>query len=383
MQTALGDGTILAIETSCDETAAAVIRAGRQVISNVVASQMHLHERYGGVVPELASREHIKTLPPVIAEALAAVPGGWDAVDAIACTYGPGLASALLSGVNAAKGLAWSLGKPLIAVNHLEGHIYANWLITAEDSQSAEPPEPPFPLVALVVSGGHTTLVLLRDHGDYRLLGQTRDDAAGEAFDKAARIMGLGYPGGPLIQRVAASIPQTDLVVPRAWLPDSYDFSFSGVKTHVVHEVERLLQANGSADITLAEAHPAATAHLARAFEEAVVDVLVQKTVAAAAAFDARCVLLAGGVAANRRLRESLIARSPIPVRYPPLWLCTDNAAMIGAAAWYRRDQGLQHDWSLSVAPNLRLVPDTKPYRRGDERRDKHRVTDHRPPTTS
>ncbi len=198
----LSGKTILALETSCDETAAAVIRDGRTIISNEVASQMHLHERYGGVVPEVASREHILNITPVLEAAIAPLPGGWDAIDAVACTYGPGLAGALLTGVNVAKGLAWARGLPLIAVNHLEAHIYANWLVP-EGMAPAEHPDPPFPLVCLIVSGGHTTLVLLRDHGDYQLLGQTRDDAAGEAFDKAARIMGLGYPGGPRVEKLA------------------------------------------------------------------------------------------------------------------------------------------------------------------------------------
>ncbi len=359
------DWTILALETSCDETAAAVIRGGREIVSSVVASQMHLHERYGGVVPELASREHITSIAPVINDALAPLARGWDEIDAIACTYGPGLASALLTGVNAAKGLAWARGKPLVGVNHLEGHIYATWLIP-EGTQPDLPP--PFPLVALVVSGGHTALVLLRDHGDYQLLGQTRDDAAGEAFDKAARIMGLGYPGGPQVQQWAARATANDLRVPRAWLSDSYDFSFSGVKTHVLQEVERRRAMHVEPAKSLAELDPQATASLAAAFQNSIIDVLTQKTVAAAEAYDARCIVLAGGVAANGPLRELLIRRAPVPVRYPPITLCTDNAAMIGAAAFYRYVEGLQHDWSLSVVPNLRLVPHTRPYRRGDER---------------
>jgi N6-L-threonylcarbamoyladenine synthase len=340
------DWTILALETSCDETAAAVIRGGRMVISNEVASQMHLHERYGGVVPEVASREHILSMTPVIEAALAPLPGGWDEVDAIACTQGPGLAGALLTGVNAAKGLAWSRRKPLVAVNHLEGHIYANWLRSVDGSQGGQD-DPPFPLVCLIVSGGHTTLVLLRDHGDYQLLGQTRDDAAGEAFDKAVRIMGLGYPGGPRVEQVARGVDPGDVRVPRAWLGDSYDFSFSGVKTHVLHAME---------------AHNAGqrdehyTARLAAAFQEAVVDVLSAKTVRAATDFGARCVLLAGGVAANGPLRQALIARSPVPVRYPPIRYCTDNAAMIGAAAFFRYEQGLQQGWTLSIKPNLKVV---------------------------
>ncbi|HEX5692245.1 MAG TPA: tRNA (adenosine(37)-N6)-threonylcarbamoyltransferase complex transferase subunit TsaD, partial [Roseiflexaceae bacterium] len=215
------DFTILAIETSCDETAAAIVRGGREIVANVVASQIDEHRRYGGIVPEVASRQHILALSAVIDEALAQLPGGWEKIHAVAATYGPGLSGALLTGLNAAKAIAWSRDLPFVGVNHLEAHIYANWLATP---QNAEQALPQFPLVALVVSGGHTMLALLEGHGRYRLLGQTRDDAAGEAFDKAARIMGLGFPGGPAIQRAAGGAP-SGVVLPRAWLRDSYDFS--------------------------------------------------------------------------------------------------------------------------------------------------------------
>ena len=308
---------------------------------------MHLHERYGGVVPEVASREHILSMAPVVEAALAPLPGGWDAVDAVACTYGPGLAGALLTGINTAKGLAWARGLPLIGVNHLEAHIYANWLVP-EGVAPADHPDPIFPLVSLIVSGGHTTLVLLRDHGDYQLLGQTRDDAAGEAFDKAARIMGLGYPGGPQVELTARGVDRGDVRVPRAWLGESYDFSFSGVKTHVLHAVEDHQHQATPDDSYIPK--------LAGAFQDSVVDVLVTKTVRAAEANGARCILLAGGVAANRALRDTLIERSPIPVHSPPIRLCTDNAAMVGAAAYFRSAAGLQHDWSLSARPSLKLV---------------------------
>jgi tRNA N6-adenosine threonylcarbamoyltransferase len=425
--TLASDFTILAIETSCDETAAAVVRGGREIIANVVASQIDEHRRYGGIVPEVAARQHILALPTVVREALAQLPGGWDAIHAVAATYGPGLSGALLTGLNAAKAIAWSRGLPFVGVNHLEAHIYANWLIPGQQSavsgrQSAEPddrrpttndrqPEartknkeqrtkesetltpsplhpftpslPSFPLVALVVSGGHTLLALLEGHGSYRLLGQTRDDAAGEAFDKAARIMGLGFPGGPAIQRAATSAPG-GVTLPRAWLRDSYDFSFSGLKTAVLHQVqgrrereEKVATKNlpqrdkkGALQTEEPALHgpsPAAKAdgprtndkfmtQLAYAFQESVVDVLVTKTVDAARAFDATEILLAGGVAANARLREELARRSPLPLRCPPPALCTDNAAMIAAAAFYRFDVGRQSGWDLDVEPNLPLA---------------------------
>lgn len=364
--------TILAIETSCDETAAAIVRNGREIISNVVASQIDEHRRYGGIVPEVASRQHMLALMPVVQEALAALPGGWDAIDAIAATYGPGLSGALMTGLNAAKSMAWARSLPLIGVNHIEAHIYANWL-------EQEPPR--FPIIALVVSGGHTLLALMEEHGRYQLLGQTRDDAAGEAFDKAARVMGLGFPGGPAIQRAAEHAPG-GVVLPRAWLRNSYDFSFSGLKTAVLHQVrersereqrnaqpsrrsrdhERPSQA---APASVSVANPSNSpntpnnerfiAQLAFAFQESIVDVLVTKAVGAAQAFKATEIVLAGGVAANARLREELVRRSPIEVRFPPMALCTDNAAMIAAAAYYRRADTTQQGWALDVAPNLKL----------------------------
>jgi N6-L-threonylcarbamoyladenine synthase len=392
------DFTILALETSCDETAAAVVRGGREIIANVVASQIDEHRRYGGIVPEVASRQHILALPTVVAEALAQLPGGLDSIHAVAATYGPGLSGALLTGLNAAKAIAWARDLPFVGVNHLEAHIYANWLNlesqgigdrgqesrdTAPNPQPPPPDHPQFPLVALVVSGGHTLLALLEAHGVYRMLGQTRDDAAGEAFDKAARIMGLGFPGGPAIQRTAANAPG-GVVLPRAWLRDSYDFSFSGLKTAVLHQVqgrrereEKVASKNlpqrgkNHGPNSEAQSEPSSTAatagdatratdkymaQLAYAFQESVVDVLVTKTIDAARAFDATEILLAGGVAANARLREELIRRALVPVRCPPLALCTDNAAMIAAAAFYRFDAGRQSGWDLDVEPNLPLA---------------------------
>ena len=344
---------ILAIETSCDETAAAVIRNGRDILANSVASQIDLHQQYGGVVPEVASRQHIITIAPIVRDVLAKLPNGWNDVDAVAATYGPGLAGALLTGINTAKSLAWARSLPLVGVNHLEGHIYASWLKTSDDD-AAEPPQ--FPLIALVVSGGHTALVLLRDHGDYKLLGQTRDDAVGEAFDKVARIIGLGYPGGPVMEKTAATATPSKLKLPRAWLRGTYDWSFSGLKTAVLNIVQERMSSRFEHE-KLAAVDPIFTAQLAAAFQDSAVDVLVQKTVAAAREFGAKEIVLAGGVAANKALRQALTDHAaPIPVRYPPIWLCTDNAAMIGAAAYYRYESGLQTDWSLDADSGLKLV---------------------------
>jgi N6-L-threonylcarbamoyladenine synthase len=387
------DFTILAIETSCDETAAAIVRGGQEILANVVASQIDEHRRYGGIVPEVASRQHILAITPVIEEALAQLQGGWEQINAVAATYGPGLAGALLTGLNTAKTIAWSRDLPFVGVNHIEAHIYANWLGTRDwgsgGEKSAAPtpnpqppiPNPQFPLIALVVSGGHTLLALLEGHGSYRLLGQTRDDAAGEAFDKAARIMGLGFPGGPAIQRAAEQAPG-GVTLPRAWLRDSYDFSFSGLKTAVLHQVqgrqnreakvpgvrsqESGVKSRGTGNREQNPQLPTPNsqlpspdkymAQLAYAFQESVVDVLVTKAIDAARSYGATEILLAGGVAANTRLREELARRAPVPLRCPPPALCTDNAAMIGAAAFFRFEAGLQSGWDLDVQPNLKLA---------------------------
>jgi N6-L-threonylcarbamoyladenine synthase len=381
MTTLPDDFTILALETSCDETAAAVVRGGRSLLANIVASQMELHQRFGGIVPEVASRQHMLSLTPVVEAALKAVPGGWADIHAVAATRGPGLSGALLTGLNAAKAMAWQRGLPFIGVNHLEAHIYASWLATeAHEPTLAErtqarllPATPAFPLVALVVSGGHTLLVLLRDHGDYMLLGQTRDDAVGEAFDKVARILGLGYPGGPAIQQAALGVAPAG-VLPRAWLRDSFDFSFSGLKTAVLHKVqerqelrERLPTRPNSAERRnprTSQPAPATpppaldstfVAQIAHAFQESVVDVLCAKTVNAAVRYGASEIILAGGVAANLRLREELTRRAAVPVRCPPLALCTDNAAMVAAAAFYRYDSVTLDDWATDVNPSLAL----------------------------
>jgi len=304
---------ILGIETSCDETAVGVVADGRRLLANVVASQAALHARYGGVVPEVASRHHIEAMLPVVRAALAESGKRPADLDAIAVTAGPGLAGALLVGLNTAKALAYAWDRPLIAVNHLEGHVYANWLAAAT---------PPLPAVALIVSGGHSEIVLVEEHGCYAYLGRTRDDAAGEAFDKAARVLGLGFPGGPAIERAARDAGPRPPRLPRAWLGASNDFSFSGLKTAVLN-------------LARSEGAPAA-AEIAAGFQAAVVDVLATKTLRAADAAGARSVLLSGGVAANGPLRAALSERSPVPVCAPPLPLCTDNGAMIAAAAFYR-----------------------------------------------
>jgi tRNA N6-adenosine threonylcarbamoyltransferase len=367
---------ILAIESSCDETGAAVIEHGRIIRSNVVASQASIHERYGGVVPEVASRQQLSALIPVVEAALREASVGWDAIDAIAATYGPGLAGSLLVGLTGGKALALARGLPFIGVNHLEAHIYANWLrprgqvdhavIPADPERDIWPGDPAFPLLALVISGAHSELVSIPRHGRYELLGQTRDDAAGEAFDKVARVMGLGYPGGPAIQRAAEARDSTrknPFRLPRAWLRDTWDFSFSGLKTAVLQLVEGAEQGAAAGASRYAREGAAQSADLsipdlAAAFQDAVVDVLATKTVRAAQSLNVRQVLLAGGVAANIALRERLshdLEPLGIALRYPPVALCTDNAAMIGAAAWFHLRLGERSRLDLDVRPGLQL----------------------------
>ena len=349
---------ILGIETSCDETAAAVVVDGVDLRSNVIASQAELHSRYGGIVPELASRQHIEAILPVLHTAIeeAAIP--WSGIDAIAVTNGPGLAGSLIVGVNAAKGLAAALGVPMIGINHLEGHVRAAWLADGNpdgkvDGNPGPGTEPPFPLMCLIVSGGHTELVLMRGETDYELIGATRDDAAGEAFDKSARVLGLQYPGGPEIARVARAVPGTK-PLPRAWIRGTYDFSFSGLKTALLRRAEEA----GIVDMQAAkssEAREEIIAGLSHELQESIVDVLVRKANAAADEYGCNGIILAGGVAANERLREVLAARATVSVFIPAPILCTDNGAMIAAAAYPRLIRGEVSGYELDVDPGLRI----------------------------
>jgi len=337
---------VLAIESSCDETGVAVVVGGRRIEANEVATQVALHAATGGIVPEVAARQQLRWIVPTLEAALANAGARWDDLDAVAVTYGPGLIGSLLVGVNVGKALAVARDLPLVAVNHIEGHIYANWLTDAGPDDPL-PAEPEFPLLCLVVSGGHTQLVLMHDHGRYTLLGQTVDDAAGEAFDKVGRLLDLPYPGGPAISAAAeGATPATRF--PRAKTDGAYDFSFSGLKTAVRREVEGYRERD----------EPIPIDGIAAAFEEAVVDALTTKTVAAATDHGVASVALGGGVAANRALRRTLeerLAAEGLALRVPPPAWCTDNGAMIGAAAGYRFLAGERADASLEAVPNLAL----------------------------
>lgn len=325
---------ILGIETSCDETAVAVVADGTTILSNVVASQVELHARYGGIVPEVASRQHLLTILPVLKQAMREADITFKDLNGVAVTIGPGLPGSLLVGVNLAKAIALAQGLPLIRVNHLEGHIYANWLERRES--------PLFPCLCLIVSGGHTDLVLMEEHGQFKKIGQTRDDAAGEAFDKGARILGLSYPGGPIIEKIAKE-GKPSLALPRAWLKGNNDFSFSGLKTALFH----LVQGKETADFTVADA--------AASFQQAVIDVLVTKTIDAAKRLRVRQILLSGGVAANRSLCQHFVNSAPIPVLFSPPKLCTDNAAMIASCGYYHFKMGKVASYDFDVIPSLRL----------------------------
>src|SRR5256884_6225754 len=392
---------VLGIESSCDETGAAIVKDGRYVLANVVASQIEVHNRYGGVVPEVASRQQLATIIPVIETALDKAACTWEDIDAIVATYGPGLAGSLLVGLTVGKALALARNLPFLGVNHLEAHIYANWLRKAEIPASQatvnttptnwdyEEGDPIFPLLCLVISGAHSELVLVRGHGQYELLGRTRDDAAGEAFDKVARILGLSYPGGPAIQKAAQHVQEeleqqgksaTQALnayrLPRSWLRGTYDFSFSGLKTAVLHLAEGAsggphvhhTRSSGNAGkqvnqytrmgVQAAQRGGANVELLAASFQEAVVDVLAVKTRLAAQEYHVKQVVLAGGVAANVNLRARLgreLRPLNIRLKYPAIEFCTDNAAMIASAAFFHLLRGEQHGLDLDVEPGLSL----------------------------
>src|SRR3989440_1269959 len=387
---------ILGIESSCDETGAAIIKDGRYLLSNVVASQAEIHDRYGGVVPEVASRQQLATIIPVIETAFDQAGCGWENIDAVAATYGPGLAGSLLVGLTVGKAVALAHNLPFLGVNHLEAHIYANWLRGKIEAASKEMEDsdweyqegdPIFPSMSLVISGAHSELVLVRDHGQYELLGRTRDDAAGEAFDKVARILGLDYPGGPAIQN-AAQQAEAELMqqqnpitlarkayqLPRAWLRGTYNFSFSGLKTAMLHLAEGIAsnQQTAGAENESKPSSPSTrymrmgeqaaqqgalnVAWLAASFQEAIVDVLAMKTRLAAQEYGVKQVILAGGVAANASLRERMLQElQPLGVylSYPPIEFCTDNAAMIASAAFFHLCLGEQNGLNLDVQPGL------------------------------
>ncbi len=340
--TDLKPARILAIESSCDETACAIVENGRALLSSAVASQIEIHARYGGVYPEVASRQHVLSVIPVVEQALAQAHLTLADIDAIAVTQGPGLAGSLVVGMNMAKGLALGSGLPLVGVNHLEGHLYSAWVYDADETI---PAEPQFPLMALLVSGGHTELNLMTDHLTYQRLGATLDDAAGEAFDKVSRLLELGYPGGPAIQKSAEEGDASRFRFPRAWLEGTYNFSFSGVKTSVLYETRELKKKSSSMPI----------ADVAASFQQAVVDVLFKKTIEAAREFGAKEILAAGGVSANRVLRQMFRTQTEFPVNIPSLSLCTDNAAMIASAGYYRYALGHTSQMDMDVLPTWTL----------------------------
>ena len=333
------DVYILGVESSCDETAAAVVKNGREVLTNIISTQIPIHRKFGGVVPEIASRKHIEKIMPVIDKALAEANLAPERISAIAVTYGPGLVGALLVGLSAAKALAFALDKPLIGVNHLEGHVFANFL-------SGEDLQPPF--LALVVSGGHTSLLVVEDYNSFKLLGQTRDDAAGEAFDKIARVMGLPYPGGPEIEKLALEGDPLSIAFPRPFLPGSYDFSFSGLKSAVLNYLHGLEQKGLSPN----------KADVAASFQQTVIEVLVEKSKQALRETGLKQIVLAGGVSANVALQKALAKGAEevgATLVHPTKILCTDNAVMIATRGYYQYLHGERSSWDLNAVPALKL----------------------------
>jgi N6-L-threonylcarbamoyladenine synthase len=338
---------ILGIETSCDETAAAIVENGQTILSNVVLSQVDIHAQFGGVFPEVASRHHVRTIYTIVQSALQEAHLNLENLDAIAVTRGPGLPGSLVVGVNMAKGLAIGSGLPLLGINHLEAHIYSAWLdLPPQSDFASQNPraklDPQFPLIALIVSGGHTELVLMKGHLEYERLGGTLDDAAGEAFDKIARLLGLSYPGGPAIQKAAERGNPAYFNFPRPWLEGTWNFSFSGLKTAVLREVKYLK--NHMRELPVQD--------LAASFQAAVVEVLVGKTILAAKEFAAKEIIVAGGVSANLALRQEFHQQAPCPVHIPPIFLCTDNAAMIAGTGYHRHILGYYDSLDMDVMPN-------------------------------
>ena len=329
----------LAIESSCDETSAAILKNGREVLSNIISTQIETHKKFGGVVPEVASRKHIESIDEVVQEALDKANIGFNDIDHIAVTYGPGLAGALLVGLSYAKALAYTLNIPLVGVNHIEGHVSANYI----EHKDLKPP-----FITLIVSGGHTHLVEVKDYGVYEILGRTRDDASGEAFDKVARAMGLGYPGGPIIDRLAKLGNKSAIEFPRAYMDEGYDFSFSGLKSAVLNYLNAKKMKNEEIIVE----------DVSASFQEAVVEVLSSKAIKAALDKNYKTIALAGGVACNSALREKITEMSKkhgIDIKYPSLVLCTDNAAMIGCAGYYSYMNGRRDDMSLNAVPGLKI----------------------------
>jgi N6-L-threonylcarbamoyladenine synthase len=342
--------TILGIESSCDETAAAVVRDGRHLLSNVVQSQIDIHKAYGGVVPEVAARSHIEVVLAVVDKALKDAGIGWEGIDAIAVTYAPGLIGSLLIGALTARTLAILKNKPLYPVHHVEGHVYANFLVE---------PQPKFPMLSLIVSGNHSQLVLFKDHGDYQLLGQTQDDAVGEAFDKVAKVLGLPYPGGPSVAKAALDGDPKAYAFPKARMQGKYDFRFSGLKTAVLRQAQALC--GKQHDFPSGQLAGLLTApqrnDIAASFQRVAIETLVDKTIAAYQEHSPTSVVIAGGVAANQELRRQLRERLPIPIEYAPISLCTDNGAMIATLAYYQAQRQKKGDpYSLEVTPSLSMM---------------------------
>ncbi len=338
---------ILGIETSCDDTAAAVIENGSKVLSNLVASQTDMHERYGGIIPEIASREHLNSIIPIVNKAIDDAGISHKDLDAIAVTNGPGLSGSLLIGVNVAKSLGFAWNKKVFGVNHLEGHIYSAWLENLFKDSNLD-----FPLACLIASGGHTDLIIMNGHLDYEVIARTRDDAAGEAFDKVARVLGLGFPGGPEIQK-AATVSKTSMPpFPRPEIKDSMDFSFSGLKTAVVRRAE------SDGFYPEGKSHPTSkqVKEYAFEFQDAVVDCLIDRTIKSTNLYNCNGIILGGGVAANSHLRSKMSEKAPVPVVIPKISFCTDNGAMIGAAAYFRSKEIATSNWDMDAIPNLPLI---------------------------